>query len=90
MKRFWTRVVCVALLSFCVPCAVFAQDGVLQEGLQGESQEELDVENGDPGDGDGSIPVDGGLSLLLAAGAAFGAYRLRKSRSESVVEAVSD
>jgi hypothetical protein len=90
MKRFWTRMVFVALLSFCVPCAVFAQDGVLQEGLQGESQEEPDVENGDPGDGDGSIPLDGGLSLLLAAGAAYGAYRLGKRAPVVVVEAVTE
>ena len=39
--------------------------------------EQLEEENGDPGDGDGSVPVDGGVSLLLAAGAAYGAYRLR-------------
>ena len=30
----------------------------------------------DPADGDGMVPVDGGLSLLLAAGAAFGGRRL--------------
>jgi hypothetical protein len=28
----------------------------------------------------GSIPVDGGLSLLLAAGAAYGARRLRRRK----------
>lgn len=28
----------------------------------------------------GSIPVDGGLSLLLAAGAAYGARRLRRKK----------
>jgi hypothetical protein len=30
----------------------------------------------DPADGDGTVPVDGGLSLLLAAGAAWGVRRL--------------
>jgi hypothetical protein len=30
----------------------------------------------DPADGDGTVPVDGGLSLLLAAGAALGGNRL--------------
>jgi len=41
--------------------AVFAQD------------EELATENGpDPG----AVPVDGGLSLLLAAGAAYGGRKL--------------
>ena len=38
----------------------------------------------DPADGDGTVPVDGGLSLLLAAGAAFGGNRLlRKERSKT-------
>jgi len=35
----------------------------------------------EPADGDGTssdIPVDGGLSLLLAAGAAYGARRVRR------------
>jgi hypothetical protein len=30
----------------------------------------------DMGDGDGTVPVDGGLSLLLAAGAAYAGRRL--------------
>jgi hypothetical protein len=30
----------------------------------------------------GGIPVDGGLSLLLAAGAAYGARRLKGGRSQ--------
>jgi hypothetical protein len=30
----------------------------------------------DPADGDGTVPVDGGLSLLLAAGAAYSGRRL--------------
>lgn len=29
-------------------------------------------------DGDGTVPVDGGLSLLLTAGAAYGARRVMK------------
>ena len=32
----------------------------------------------DPADGDGTVPVDGGLSLLLAAGAAYGIQSMRK------------
>jgi hypothetical protein len=35
-----------------------------------------------PEDGDGqsgSVPIDGGLSLLLAAGAAYGVHRLGRS-----------
>ena len=29
-----------------------------------------------PSDGDGTVPVDGGISLLLAAGAAYAGRRL--------------
>jgi hypothetical protein len=29
----------------------------------------------DPADGDGTVPVDGGITLLLAAGAAYGSRR---------------
>jgi hypothetical protein len=32
----------------------------------------------DMGDGDGTVPVDGGLSLLLAAGAAWGVRRFHR------------
>ena len=38
-------------------------------------EEELGVEAPDPGM---SVPVDGGLSLLLAAGVAYGVSRRRK------------
>ena len=38
-------------------------------------EEELDTEAGpDPG----AVPIDGGLSLLLAAGAAYGGRRLHR------------
>jgi hypothetical protein len=30
----------------------------------------------DPADGDGTVPVDGGLSLLMAAGAAYAGRKL--------------
>jgi hypothetical protein len=30
----------------------------------------------DPADGDGTVPVDGGISILLAAGAAYGIRRM--------------
>ena len=43
------------------------------------TEESLSTEIG-PAPGD--IPVDGGLSLLLAAGAAYGARRLRRSAVE--------
>ena len=42
-------------------------------GVAFAQEEELGVENGpDPG----AVPVDGGLSLLLAAGAAYGGRKL--------------
>jgi hypothetical protein len=37
-------------------------------------EEELGVEGPDPG----GVPVDGGLSLLLVAGVAYGAHRRRR------------
>jgi hypothetical protein len=33
----------------------------------------------DPADGDGTVPVDGGVSLLLAAGAAYAGRRLHQT-----------
>ena len=36
----------------------------------------------DPGAPPTSLPVDGGLSLLLAAGVGYGANRLRKNRKK--------
>jgi hypothetical protein len=36
----------------------------------------------DPADGDGTVPVDGGITLLLAAGAAYGARRLKIHRGD--------
>jgi predicted hotdog family 3-hydroxylacyl-ACP dehydratase len=34
----------------------------------------------DPADGDGTVPVDGGISLLLAAGAAYAGHRLHQKK----------
>jgi hypothetical protein len=34
----------------------------------------------DPADGDGTVPVDGGLSLLLAAGTAYGLRRMHSAK----------
>jgi hypothetical protein len=31
----------------------------------------------DPADGDGTVPVDGGITLLLAAGVAYGVRRMK-------------
>jgi hypothetical protein len=40
----------------------------------------------DPADGDGTVPVDGGLSLLLAAGAAYGIQSMRKRAEQDGAE----
>ena len=50
------------------------------------SDDQTSTESDDPPplNNDPSAPVDGGLSLLLAAGAAYGARRLRKSTKENM------
>ena len=53
------------------------------EVLIGPGDDLLSTEN-DPNDGDSQVPVDGGLSFLLAAGAAYGARRLRKFTKENM------
>ena len=35
----------------------------------------------DPADGDGTVPVDGGISLLMAAGAAWSISRFKNRHS---------
>jgi len=74
MERFWIRSLCLALIALSTTFPVSAQ----------YFDEQLEEENGDPGDGDGSVPIDGGVSLLLAAGAAYGAYRLRADGAKRV------
>ena len=44
------------------------------------TEESLSTESGS-GPAPGDIPVDGGLSLLLAAGAAYGARRVRSRKA---------
>ncbi len=46
------------------------------------AQEELGSESGEP-PAMGDVPVDGGLSLLIAAGAAFGSRRLLRGAREN-------
>jgi len=47
---------------------------ILVASLPAVAQEELGSETGGPDPG--AVPIDGGLSLLLAAGAAYGGRRL--------------
>lgn len=35
------------------------------------------ISQDEPADGDAQVPIDGGLSLLLASGAAYGVGRVR-------------
>lgn len=42
--------------------------------------EELGTETGAMGD----VPIDGGLSVVLAAGAAYGAHRLRRQNRKNI------
>lgn len=79
--------ICIFFLSLALASQGAAQDdlsnGILEEspilsllpepGTGLLDDDPMDTENG-PAPGD--IPVDGGLSLLLAAGAAFGGRRL--------------
>lgn len=63
------KLITILLLTFRLHA--FSQDNPAEgEALSGLSQ-------ADPGDGEGTaVPVDGGLSLLLAAGAAYAGRRL--------------
>lgn len=55
--------------------AVTNFDQIFQSGASGESEGD-DPGNANPSD----VPVDGGLSLLLAAGAAYGGRRLYRKK----------
>jgi hypothetical protein len=37
-------------------------------------------------DDDGDVPIDGGISILLAAGVAYGVKRVRETRRENANE----
>ena len=39
----------------------------------------------DPSQNDPAVPIDGGLSLLLAAGAVYGGRRLNGKKNEKIV-----
>ena len=41
----------------------------------------------DPADGDGTVPVDGGISLLLGAGTAYGIRVMRRRSNQQNVDA---
>jgi len=48
--------------------------------------EELGVEELNPGNGEAEVPIDGGASLLLAAAAGLGAYRLKRQQKEGATK----
>lgn len=49
----------------------------------------LTMAQGDPG-GDPDAPIDGGLSVLLAAGAAYGVKKYRNHKKKNNEDEVSD
>lgn len=53
--------------------AVFMLPALLHAQVQGDPP---------PGDGDPGAPIDGGLGLLLAAGAAYGVKKYREGRKK--------
>lgn len=68
MNRILIRILLFSMLMFCFPWSNIAQ---------GETPPD------DPGN-DPALPVDGGLSLLLAAGAAFGGHKLYQKGTKKI------
>ena len=76
------KLVCICCLGLLIGLTTSAQDDPVDNGpftpsdpgTTAVDDDPAGTDNADPGD----IPVDGGLSLLLAAGAAYGAGRLRR------------
>ena len=80
MKRFLTILALTGLIPVSLPAQTIALDETQIESpvfpdLTGQLLDEdpIGTDNREPGD----IPVDGGLSLLLVAGAVFGSRRLK-------------
>jgi hypothetical protein len=69
MKRRWAHRAGLLLLQLMIPFAL----AIGQPG----GTDDLDSNP------DAAVPIDGGLSLLLAAGAAYGGRRLARKRSRS-------
>jgi hypothetical protein len=88
MNRIAIRSICIFLVSIVFTSGILAQNnllvneelpglkGLLQTGSSGSFDEQLGSETGAMGD----VPVDGGITLLLAAGMAYGGKRLAVGR----------
>lgn len=88
MNRISIKLIHLLLGSIVFTSGVMAQEklldddgspglkGLLQTGSSGSFDEQLDTETGAMG----NVPVDGGITLLLAAGIAYGGKRLAVSR----------
>ncbi len=65
LSKWWLTFSFLIVFSFCVPMITHADDG-----------------NPDPGcdPGNPACPIDGGLTALLAVGAAYGIKKVRDSR----------
>ena len=73
MKQYlkWTLMLSLLMIVFCLlPSLVHAQAGAPDPG----------------GDPDVTVPVDGGLSILAAAGVAYGVKKIKEFRKKKSVE----
>lgn len=68
-----TKPILLGILTLCLSMDVSAQNGDEDPGPP-------PVDGGGPGDPDAEIPFDGGLSLLLLAGAGYGAKKAADHR----------
>ena len=80
------KLVCLFCLTLLIGLTTSAQDDPVDNGPFTPSDPGSTAVDDDPMESNApdpnDIPVDGGLSLLLAAGAAYGARRLRRRKSD--------
>lgn len=67
---------------FLIALAVFCSTHVMAQG-PGTPGDEMDIEDYDP---DNSVPIDGGASILVAAGVAYGLKKIYDKRKEKSAE----
>jgi hypothetical protein len=77
-----TSVLCLLLGMVLISCEdEHSQTDAIRRRL---AQKEYDNNNPVPGQGTSTdAPIDGGLSILLVAGAAYGARRIHKARKQN-------
>jgi hypothetical protein len=86
MKRNLQHTVFIISAALIFSLALFTNNAMAQDEDRLERNDPQDQGLNDPGrDPDNPLPLDGGLSLLLAAGAAYGGKKLvdqRKNRKD--------